>query len=595
MGIWYINFALYIIVFPPFACSSGNVVIDNIIHHACTEADNMRSKVVSLAAALYVVATYMSLRRSSEPTEPCGQGDDRKSCLRPLVTAEDRLSVELWALEENETSSSGGIRSSRTGSRRRAYRWPIDSCRQGLSFAMSDSRTVFDAKNGNCTLELPAYSRRRGQDGGKPMEAFLVLKRTSDGLVVAEAPFELTRMVEIKQRSEIISVPHFKYRADPIVLRVVADEQLYGLPAIRGDGVSMQRHPDEPSGRYRPLVYVDDVSLRHSSQIEIGESGEGRPALTVRIRVSVISPMRDAVYQQVTLGMGMAESILHESDLDEIRYLINDDYIYRFVLTQTISFLHVWLDYLAFRDEIGFYVGKTDMGGLSRSSVVSRFICSLIIFLYLLEGGGTSWLVLFSIGSGLSAEGWKAWKVLKLGLSSTFPFVTFRADSHLSTVEKMTTALDAIARTYLSLVLYPMIVGSAVYASRYYTYKSWWSWLISNLANAVYTYGFVGLCPQLYINYRLKSVAHMPWKCFVYKIFNTFVDDVFAVLIEMPMKHRLMTLRDDLVFIILLVQMYVYRVDKKRVNEYGFAYDDGGAHVGDGASQGEEKIALEER
>ena len=29
------------------------------------------------------------------------------------------------------------------------------------------------------------------------------------------------------------------------------------------------------------------------------------------------------------------------------------------------------------------------------------------------------------------------------------------------------------------------------------------------------------------------------------QIFNTFIDDVFAFVIEMPLKHRLMTLRDD--------------------------------------------------
>ena len=43
-------------------------------------------------------------------------------------------------------------------------------------------------------------------------------------------------------------------------------------------------------------------------------------------------------------------------------------------------------------------------------------------------------------------------------------------------------------------------------------YASWWSWLISSAADAVYAFGFVSLCPQLYINYRLKSVAHLPWR-----------------------------------------------------------------------------------
>ena len=109
---------------------------------------------------------------------------------------------------------------------------------------------------------------------------------------------------------------------------------------------------------------------------------------------------------------------------------------------------------------------------------------------------------------------------------------------------------------------------------QHYVYKSWYSWLINNLANAVYTFGFIALCPQLYVNYRLKSVAHLPWKVFLYKVFNTFVDDVFAFLIDMPWKHRIMTLRDDVVFLMFLVQAWMYRVDKTRANEFGYIYDE---------------------
>ena len=38
------------------------------------------------------------------------------------------------------------------------------------------------------------------------------------------------------------------------------------------------------------------------------------------------------------------------------------------------------------------------------------------------------------------------------------------------------------------------------------------------MANGVYMFGFIAMTPQLYINYRLKSVAHLPWKAFMYKV-----------------------------------------------------------------------------
>ena len=34
------------------------------------------------------------------------------------------------------------------------------------------------------------------------------------------------------------------------------------------------------------------------------------------------------------------------------------------------------------------------------------------------------------------------------------------------------------------------------------------------------------MTPQLFINYKLKSVEHLPWRTFMYKALNTFVDDL---------------------------------------------------------------------
>merc|ERR1719329_1715143 len=77
------------------------------------------------------------------------------------------------------------------------------------------------------------------------------------------------------------------------------------------------------------------------------------------------------------------------------------------------------------------------------------------------------------------------------------------------------------------------------------------------------------MTPQLYINYKLKSVAHLPWRAMVYKSLNTFVDDLFAFVIKMPIMHRLACFRDDIVFFVFLYQKWKYPVDKTRVNEYG--------------------------
>ncbi|KAK8577828.1 hypothetical protein V6N13_076510 [Hibiscus sabdariffa] len=86
--------------------------------------------------------------------------------------------------------------------------------------------------------------------------------------------------------------------------------------------------------------------------------------------------------------------------------------------------------------------------------------------------------------------------------------------------------------------------------------------------------GFIMMCPQLFINYKLKSVAHLPWRQMTYKFLNTIIDDLFAFVIKMPTLHRLSVFRDDLIFLIYLYQRWVYPVDKKRINEFGFGGED---------------------
>lgn len=77
------------------------------------------------------------------------------------------------------------------------------------------------------------------------------------------------------------------------------------------------------------------------------------------------------------------------------------------------------------------------------------------------------------------------------------------------------------------------------------------------------------MTPQLFINYKLQSVAHLNWRTLTYKSINTFIDDLFAFVIKMPIMHRLACLRDDVIFFIFCYQRYRYRTDYTRVNEFG--------------------------
>jgi hypothetical protein len=72
------------------------------------------------------------------------------------------------------------------------------------------------------------------------------------------------------------------------------------------------------------------------------------------------------------------------------------------------------------------------------------------------------------------------------------------------------------------------------------------------------------MTPQLYINYRLKSVENLDHNTLMYKFLNTIIDDLFSFVITMPTMHRVSCFRDDVIFLVYLYQRRIYRVDKNR-------------------------------
>uniref|UniRef100_A0A3Q2CFI3 CLPTM1 regulator of GABA type A receptor forward trafficking n=1 Tax=Cyprinodon variegatus TaxID=28743 RepID=A0A3Q2CFI3_CYPVA len=134
-------------------------------------------------------------------------------------------------------------------------------------------------------------------------------------------------------------------------------------------------------------------------------------------------------------------------------------------------------------------------------------------------------------------------------------------------VESSTKIYDDMAFRYLSWLLYPLFGCYAVYSLLYVEHKGWYSWVLSMLYGFLLTF-FITMTPQLFINYKMKSVAHLPWRMLTYKALNTFIDDLFAFVIKMPMMYRIGCLR-DVVFFIYLYQRWIYRVDPNRVNEFG--------------------------
>ncbi|XP_033980919.1 cleft lip and palate transmembrane protein 1-like protein [Trematomus bernacchii] len=321
---------------------------------------------------------------------------------------------------------------------------------------------------------------------------------------------------------------------------------------------------------YLPLLFVDELSNRVKDLAEINSTSMELP-LTISYdsislgRLRFWIHMQDAVFSLQQFGFT-------EKDADEIKGIFVDTNLYFLGLTFFVAAFHLLFDFLAFKNDISFWKEKKSMVGMSSKAVLWRCFSTIVIFLYLFDQQ-TSLLVLIPAGIGSIIEVWKVKKALKIQVFWKGGKPTFRFGK-MDESERRTEHYDTLAMKYLSYLLYPLCIGGAVYALVFQRYKSWYSWLINSLVNGVYAFGFLFMLPQLFVNYKLKSVAHLPWKAFMYKAFNTFIDDVFAFIITMPTSHRLACFRDDVVFLIYLYQRWLYPVDKTRVNEYGVSYDE---------------------
>lgn len=323
----------------------------------------------------------------------------------------------------------------------------------------------------------------------------------------------------------------------------------------------------EKRGRYLPILYVDRLSMRLHDLVEIQKDNA---TASLKLHYSSIS------YGKLRLWLQFEASftpMLHlgftEKDIDEVKGIFTDTNLYFLCVTFLVAALHMLFDILAFKNDISFWRARKNMEGISSSAVAWRAFSQIIIFLYLMEEN-TSYLVLVPTGFGAIIEFWKVSKAFHVSVGRR----GLRLVPHRTQGESTTEKLDSEGIRYLSYLMAPLLVGLAVYSLLYTPHKSWYSWVITSLVNGVYAFGFLFMLPQLFINYRLKSVAHLPWRAFMYKAFNTFIDDLFAFIITMPTAHRVACFRDDLVFVIYLVQRWLYPVDKTRVNEFGESGED---------------------
>lgn len=364
------------------------------------------------------------------------------------------------------------------------------------------------------------------------------------------------------------------------------------------------------NGWYYPVFFLNTFWQLRSHMTELNETVKSVP-LNINFynmanwKYSILASMDEGMKQQqsaAAFGTSNPNPAGGDgSEFEKFKEILLDSNPYLLGTTFIVSILHMIFEGLAFKNDISHWRKKKDNVGTSVRTIITNVFMQLVIFLYLVDNSdGTSWMILATQGFGILVEAWKITKVANVVVGppepgsrfSFLPYVVKLEDKHeLTETEEKTEEYDAEAFRYLAIIAAPLLLAYAVYSLVYESHKSWYSYIIETLVGSVYAYGFLMMVPQLWINYRLKSVSHMSSRALVsfsglsfltkanvlqvYKTLGTFIDDLFAFTIRMPTLHRLATFRDDVVFFVWLYQKWAYKVDYSRVNEFGQGGEDG--------------------
>lgn len=357
---------------------------------------------------------------------------------------------------------------------------------------------------------------------------------------------------------------------------------------------------------YYPIIFINDYWNMMRDYQPINTTTE---ILDLSLTYQPLSLFKWQLYAAQAAKNKWTTSVLGESiagatedsdeDQDSLKETLLSTNPYLLGLTVAISILHSVFELLAFKNDIQFWNNRKSLEGLSVRSVFFGVFQSFVVLLYVLDNE-TNIMIRISCFIGLGIELWKIQKVVDFKFNKNdrifgiVPKLTFSDKG--SYVESSTKQYDNLAFKYLGWLCFPLLVGFGIYSIIYNEHKGWYSFVLNMLYGFLLTFGFILMTPQLFINYKLKSVAHLPWRMMTYKFLNTFIDDIFAFVIKMPTMYRLGCFRDgmifvyliitiimrlilmkykffipDIVFFIFLYQRWIYKVDKSRFNEFGFS------------------------
>ena len=323
---------------------------------------------------------------------------------------------------------------------------------------------------------------------------------------------------------------------------------------------------------YVPIIALSDFWSMDSELSPINKTSNGYFNFTLYLSFNYI---RSFFFSNM-LGIQINEKMMYEKfsisgTKDILVELIRNNSTFYLIILFTVNTLHTIFSYLGFSSDISYYKNLKKLDGVYTKYIFFNIFYMFITFIYILLQGA-NFLVKIELFISFVIEFWKLKKIFKISLDiKNCPYIikleykkTFETEEARDYESE---AVDMMVK-YMLLPIGVIYLGYRVYYYSDNIIKNNWRSVIIFIIEYIYfllnVFGFILLTPQIYLNYKLKSVEHLPMRAMTYKFLNTIIDDLYAFAVKSPLLYRIFCFRDDVIFVIYIYQIFKYRKNNRK-------------------------------
>ena len=372
--------------------------------------------------------------------------------------------------------------------------------------------------------------------------------------------------------NESIPIPKLYYKNN-FYLYMIESGKKEGLTLFQT--LSIMRVPMKINTQrmeYVPIISLSDFWSMDSELIQINKTSDGNFNFTLYLSFNYI---RSFFFNNM-LGIQINEKVIYEKfsisgTKDILVELIKNNSTFYLIILFTVNTLHTIFSYLGFSSDISYYKNLKKLDGVYTKYIFFNIFYMFITFIYILLQGA-NFLVKVELFISFVIEFWKLKKIFKISLDlKNCPYIIkLEYKKSFETEEAKDYESEAVNMMvkYMLLPIGVIYLGYRVYYYSDNIIKNNWRSVVIFIIEYIYfllnVFGFILLTPQIYLNYKLQSVEHLPMRAMTYKFLNTIIDDLYAFAVKSPLLYRIFCFRDDVIFVIYIYQIFKYRKNSRK-------------------------------